>query len=321
MSFRPSTGDRVRHWTQQHRPSRRTMSRAGVIACLALGALGGVNAIATSCAPDHTVTVDQLDTTLNRGTSVSGFADAYVNVYLTTTSASALTAFTGARITPTAVPVSVIKTAPWSVTRQPSGFANVDYWSVIIGAFVKPISKAPELRFYQVPVAVVQGNPRITTAPAIVNGPDIGYDIDLNYPSQVSQDSDAYKTVADFLDTWLKGTASHPASGDISRYSISPQIRPFDHAPFTKIGIDSINAQADIPAAAQNGFTTKILVTAEGSINDKSNQTLTYPLVLVRQSDKWFISDIDPAPQIAGRIAKPTETTQPPSSTSTNAPG
>lgn len=297
------------------------MARSGVIACLVLGALGGVNTIATSCAPDHTVTVGQLDMTLNRGTSVGGFADAYVNVYLTTTSASALTAFTGARISPTAVPVNVIKTAPWSVTRQPSGFGNVDYWSVIIGAFVKPISRAPELRFYQVPVAVVQGNPRITAAPAIVNGPDIGYDVDLDYPSQVSQDSDAYHTVSAFLSTWLVGTASNPASGDISRYSISPQIRPFEKAPFTKIGIDSINGQTDIPADAQNGFTTKILVTAEGSINDKSNQTLTYPLVIVRQSDKWFISDINPAPQIAGRIAKPTETTQPPSSSSINAPG
>ncbi|UQX13543.1 conjugal transfer protein [Candidatus Mycobacterium methanotrophicum] len=308
MSFRPSTGDRLRHAWTQHHPDRQTLSRAAVLACLALGAIGGVGQIATSCSSEDVVNARQLDSTLNRATSVGGFADAYVNVFLAGRSATALAAFTSAQIKPSPVPVSVIKTAPWSVTRQSSGFANVDYWSVVIGAFVKPISKAPELRFYQVPVVVVQGLPRASTAPAFINGPDIGYDADLNYPSQVSQDSDAYSTVTAFLGTWLKGTAQHPASGDISRYSVSPQIQPFDNAPFTNVTVDSIDAQSDIPADAKNGFTTKILVTAEGSVDNKANQTLTYPLVMVRQSDKWFISDIDLTPQLGGRITKPTAT-------------
>jgi hypothetical protein len=289
----------------RHRPQRRTISRTAVVACLALGAYGGLNAIVSGCTATTAVTAGQLDATVNRSTVVGGFADAYINVFLSAPTGNALTAFTSTRITPSALPVTVIKTAPWSVTPQPSGYANVDYWSVVIGAFVKPTAKAPELRFYQVPVAVVQGAPRAASAPAVVNGPDVGFDTDLDYPAQISVDTDAHQTVADFLSTWLT------ASGDISRYSVSPRIRPFPDAPFTDITVQSISAETNIPADAGNGFTTNILVTAEGTSNDSTQQTVNYPLVIVRQSDKWFISDIDLAPRLAGRIAKPTATPTP----------
>ncbi|BEL42063.1 conjugal transfer protein [Mycobacteroides abscessus] len=318
MNFRPSPTARARSWWSDHKPDRRTLSRAAVLASLGLGVLGGLNTVASSCAPHDTVTTDQLNDTVNRATAVKGFADAFINVFLAGKSAGTLTAFTDAPITASAIPVTVIKTAPWSAKPQPSGYANVNYWSVVIGAFVKPISAAPELRFYQVPVAVVEGTLRVTAAPAFVNGPDLGYDIELDYPAEVSNNTDLYNTAADFLNTWLVGTAAHPASGDINRYSIADHIQPFDRAPFTGITIDAINAQKDIPANAQNGYSTKILVTAEGAADDKTNQTITYPLTVIRQSDKWFISDIDLAPQLAGRITKPTETAQP--STTTTQP-
>lgn len=311
MNFRPSTRDRIRHAWTQYRPSRQTLARSGVAACLALGAIGGAGQIAAFFTSEDTITASQADADFNRGTAVGGFADTYVDVFLAGGSATALAAFTSADITPSPVPVSVIKSIPYSVARQPSGYANVESWSVVIGALVKPSAKAPELQFYQVPVAVVQGTPRATTAPAFVNGPDIGFDADLDYPSQVSQDSPAYSTVADFLDAWLKSTPQQPAGGDISRYSISPNIRPFNPAPFTSVTVDSINAHNDIPADAKNGFTTKILVTAHGSTKGRANETLTYPLAIVRQSDKWFISDIDLTPQLGGRITKATPTSTP----------
>lgn len=309
MSFRPSPAARARAAWTRYRPDRRTVSRAAVMACLGLGAYGGLAEIAASCTPNLTVTAPQLDSTINRSVAVEGFADAYVNVFLAgNTNPVALAAFTGADISASALPVTVIKTAPWSAKSVPSGFDNVDYWSVVIGAFIKPVTKAPELRFYQVPVAVVLGSPRATSAPAVINGPDLGFDIRLAYPSQVSAGTDAYQTVADFLATWLKGTADHPASGDISRYSTSSVIKPFTNAPCTAISVQSIHAATDIPANAANGFTTKILVTANGTVDDSTEQTLTYPLTLTRQSNKWFISDIDLAPQLSGHITKATPT-------------
>ncbi|GAB4903923.1 MULTISPECIES: conjugal transfer protein [Mycobacterium] len=318
MSFRPSPRARARAAWTRYRPDRRTVSRATVLACLALGAYGGMNAAATSCSPQAAVTPTQLDATINRSTAVEGFADAYVNVFLAgnTNNPAALAAFTGADITASALPVTVIKTAPWSATPQPSGFNNVDYWSVVVGAFVKPVAKAPELRFYQVPVAVILGAPRATSAPAIINGPDLGYDIRLAYPAQITPGGDAYQTIADFLTTWLTATRDHPASGDISRYSTSPSIKPFEHAPFTTISVQSIFAATDIPANASNGTTTRILVTAKGKADDRTEQTLTYPLTLTRQSNKWFISDIDLAPKLSGHITKATPTQATPTTTS-----
>ena len=60
MSFRPSTRDRARDIWSRHRPEPRTLSRAVVLGCLGLGALGGVNAIATSCSPHSTVSAAQV---------------------------------------------------------------------------------------------------------------------------------------------------------------------------------------------------------------------------------------------------------------------
>ncbi|EUA65439.1 hypothetical protein I553_10736 [Mycobacterium xenopi 4042] len=150
----------------------------------------------------------------------------------------------------------------WSATPQPSGFNNVDYWSVVVGAFVKPVAKAPELRFYQVPVAVILGAPRATSArPSSTPRPRLRHPPGL--PAQITPGGDAYQTIADFLTTWLTATRDHPASGDISRYSTSPSIKPFEHAPFTTISVQSIFAATDIPANASNGTTTRILVTAK----------------------------------------------------------
>lgn len=321
MSFRPSATARARDAWTRHRPNRRAVSRAAVMACLGLGAYGGIAAIGAGCSPTIAVTATQLDGAINRSAAVEGFADAYINVFLAgTTNQATLATFTGADIATSALPVSVIKTAPWSATHLSSGFDNVDYWSVVIGAFVKPTAKAPELRFYQVPVAVVLGSPRATSAPAFINGPDLGFDIHLAYRAQVSAGTDAYQTIADFLTTWLKGTIDHPGSGDITRYSTSPLIKPFPNAPFTAVAVESIHAAADIPANATNGFSTKILVTAEGKSDDSTQQTLTYPLTLTRQSNKWFISDIDLAPQLAGHITKatPALTTAPTTTTTAN---
>lgn len=280
-----------------------------MLGCLGLGALGGANAIATSCSPHSTVSAAQVADLINRGEAVSGFADACVRTLLTANSAGAMTECTSARINPSALPTMVLATNTWSTKPEPSGFSNVDYYSVVIGAFVKPLASAPELRFYQVPVAVVNGLPRATAAPALINGPDVGFDIELDYPTQVSTDSDVHKTVADFLTAWLTGTITNPGSGDIGRYNISQQIRRFENAPFATVAIQTMNAQTNIPSTAKNGFTTRILVTAKGIGNDSTEQTLTFPLTIVRQSDKWFVADIDLAPHLAGRISKPTPNT------------
>ncbi|EUA17295.1 hypothetical protein I552_0496 [Mycobacterium xenopi 3993] len=80
--------------------------------------------------------------------------------------------------------------------------------------------------------------------------------------------------------------------------------------------MQSIFAATDIPANASNGTTTRILVTAKGKADDRTEQTLTYPLTLTRQSNKWFISDIDLAPKLSGHITKATPTQATPTTTS-----
>jgi hypothetical protein len=186
VSFRPSAAARIRDTWTRRRPHQRTIKRTATVLCLALGVYGGLSAVAAACSHDSAVSAEQLVATVNRAAAVDGFADAFVTTYLSGGGADALADYTGARIEPSPVPVTIIKTTPWSTQRQSSGFGNVDYWSVVIGAFVKPVSQQPQLWFYQVPVTVVGGTLRAVTAPSLVNGPGPGYDTETAYPSQVS---------------------------------------------------------------------------------------------------------------------------------------
>ena len=304
MSFRPSAAARIRDTWTRRRPHQRTIKRTATVLCLALGVYGGLSAVAAACGHDSAVSAEQLAATVNRAAAVDGFADAFVTTYLSGAGAAALADYTGARIEPSPVPVTIIKTTPWSTQRQGSGFGNVDYWSVVIGAFVKPVSQPPQLWFYQVPVTVVGGTLRAVTAPSLVNGPGPGYDTETAYPSQVSDGSQLFDTASGFLTSWLTG------SGDLTRYSSSPAIRAFPTAPFTQVTITSISADTAIPnTTPADGYTAHILVTATAQDNDMTALTMTYPLAISFREGKWFITDLDLTPKLAGRITAPTATT------------
>lgn len=301
MSFRPTATDTIRRaWTRRH-THRRTAQRALTATCLALGAFGGISAGAAACSPNTAVTADQLTATVNRAVVVDGFADAFINAYLsgpTGPTPLPLTEFTSVPIDPPPVPLTVIKTGSWSAAPADSGYANIDYWSVVIGAFVKPLGEAPQLWFYQVPVAVVDGAPRIPSAPAFLNGPPPGYDPELAYPAAVATNSDAHHTVAGFLDSWLAG------AGDISRYSTAETIAAFTDTPFTRITVTEVKATNEIPATPDDGFNTQILATATAHDGDRIAQTLTYPLTISYRTNKWFITDIDLAPKLGTQLNK-----------------
>lgn len=303
VSFRPTAADTIRRaWTRRH-THRRSAQRALTVTCLALGAFGGISAGAAACSPDTAVHTDRLAATVNRAVVVDGFADAFINAYLSGAAGPTplpLTEFTSVPIDPPPVPLTVIKTGAWSTQPADSGYANIDYWSVVIGAFVKPLGKAPQLWFYQVPVAVVDGAPRIPAAPAFLNGPPPGYDPELAYPAAVATNSDAHQAIAGFLDSWLAG------AGDISRYSTAETIAAFTDTPFTRITVSEIKAATEIPAAPADGFKTQILATVIGHDGDRIAQTLTYPLTVSYRTNKWFITDIDLAPRLGARLNEST---------------
>ncbi len=299
MSFRPTAADTIRRaWTRRH-THRRTAQRALTVTCLALGAFGGISAGVAACSRETAVHADRLAATVNRAVVVDGFADAFINAYLSGATGPTplpLTAFTSVPIDPPPVPVTVIKTGAWSTQPAESGYANIDYWSVVIGAFVKPLGKAPQLWFYQVPIAVVDGAPRIPAAPAFLNGPPPGYDPELAYPADVATPSEAHHTIAGFLDSWLAGT------GDINRYSTAETIAAFTDTPFSRITVTTVKAATEIPAIAEDGFSTQILATAIAHDGDRTAQTLTYPLTISYRTNKWFITDIDLAPKLGARL-------------------
>jgi hypothetical protein len=282
----------------------RTLQRAAVVGCLGLGAVGGINAVASGCSTDSAITAEQLAATINRAAAVDGFAQAYLVTYLSGAgSTGALAAYTSAPVDSSPVPVAVIATAPWSHARTESGFGNVDYWSVVIGAFVKPVGRPPQLRHYQVPVAVVDGQPRAVSAPALVNGPGAGFDAEPGYPEQLSAaGNDFADTVSGFMAAWLAG------AGDLQRYSSSPEIRAFTPAPFARVAVSQIAADTALPVAPADGFTAGILVTVTAQDSDTAATTLSYPLTVAARGGKWFITGIDLAPRLSGRIAPVTAT-------------
>ncbi|EUA33080.1 hypothetical protein I553_3861 [Mycobacterium xenopi 4042] len=193
-------------------------------------------------------------------------------------------------ITASALPVTVIKTAPWSATRNPAASTT----STTGPSSWKPSStRRQSTRTALLPsaVAVILGA-QDHQCPAIINGPDLGYDIRLAYPAQITPGGDAYQTIADFLTTWLTATRDHPAAAisaataphrqsNRSNTRLSPRFRCNQFSP----------RQISLPTPAtepnQNPRHRK------RKADDRTEQTLTYPLTLTRQSNKWFISDID----------------------------
>jgi len=291
----------------RRQPRLRTVQKAGTVTCLALGAFAGITTITSSCSPDAAVSGAQMSSMINRASAVDGFADAFLNVYLSGAGSEALADYTSVHIDPSPVPVAVVTSAPWSTQHADSGFGNVDLWSVIVGAFVKPVGRPPQVRHYQVPVAVIDGTLRAVSAPALVNGPALGFDPELAYPQQLGVGNDLYDTVAGFLSSWLTGSA------DLQRYSASATIRPFTPAPFTQVSVSSVGADTAIPIVPGEGFTARILVTAAAQDSDMASTVLSYPLTVAFRGSKWFITDIDLTPKLGGRIspATPSPTPEP----------
>lgn len=309
MSFRPTPVSRVRQEWARRQPRLRTVQRATTVTCLALGTFAGINTIASSCSSTAAVSATQVSTTINRASAVDGFADAFVNVYLSGAGSEALSNYTSVHVDPSPVPVVVLKSAPWSTQHADSGFGNIDLWSVVVGAFVKPVGRAPQIRHYQVPVAVIDGTLRAVSAPALVNGPTLGFDPELAYPQQLGAGNDLYDTVAGFLSAWLTG------GGDLQRYSASPNIHPFSPAPFTQVAVSSIAAGSAIPVVPAEDYTARILVNTTAQDADMATTVLSYPLTVSFRGGKWFITDIDLTPKLGGRItpvtASPTPETTP----------
>ncbi len=298
----------MRHQWARRQPHLRTVQRAATVVCLALGAFAGINTVLSGCGADSAVSAEQVSATVNRAAAVDGFADAFLNVYLSGAGAQALAAYTSVPIDASPVPVTVIRSAPWSVVRTDSGFANIDSWSVVVGVFVKPVGRVPQIRHYQVPVVVINGALRAVTAPALINGPGPGFDPELAYPHQLGAGNDLYATVDGFLSAWLAG------GGDLQRYSAAADIRPFPSAPFSRVELGSVGADAAIPAVPADGFTARILVGAAAQDSDMAASSLTYPLTVRFQGGTWFITGIDLAPKIGARftpVGAP-ETTSPP---------
>ena len=50
--------------------------------CLALGAFAGINTFVAGCGADSAVSAEQVSATIHRAAAVDGFADAFLNVYL-----------------------------------------------------------------------------------------------------------------------------------------------------------------------------------------------------------------------------------------------
>jgi hypothetical protein len=177
----------------------------------------------------------------------------------------------------------------------------------VVGVFVKPVGRVPQIRHYQVPVVVINGALRAVTAPALINGPGPGFDPELDYPQQLGAGNDLHATVAGFLSAWLAG------GGDLQRYSAAADIRPFSSAPFSRVEVSSVGADSAIPAAPADGFTARILVTATARDSDMASAALTYPLTVRFQGGKWFVTGIDLTPKIGARItpAGASETTSP----------
>jgi len=292
-----------------HHPTLRTVKRAATVTCLVLGGFAGVNTVLSACSAESAVTAPDLAAVINRASAVDGFADAFLTVYLSGAGSEELADYTSATIDPSPVPAIVVKTAVWSTQPVPSGFANIDYWSVVVGAFVKPAGQPPQIRHYQLPVAVINGTLRAVSAPALINGPDLGFDPELAYPHQLGAGNELYDTVAGFLTAWLAGGA------ELQRYSASPAVRPFTPAPFSTVQVTSISAEAAIPAAPAPGFIARILVNATARDAGPASSDLTYPLTVSFQGGKWFIAEVDLTPKLAGRItpaASASPTTAPP---------
>lgn len=295
-----------RTWQSRLSASSSTGKRIGHYAVTVLAVLGGLNMLwQWLIAPSPDVITPARDI-VNQSAVVSSFAQDYVAVWLTATTADAgsLTQFISVQPSDLKLPSTpaVVIGAPTvvAVTYQGPAGANrdSDVYSVTVGVTERPYESAPSMRaVYRVAVLWSRYGPRAVTLPFRVAGPGSGADLPTAYPTTLGPSDPAYAVTAGFINAYLT------TAGGVDRYVTADSHLVGLGGVYQSATVGTVTATAPPPATPVEGQTVRVLAAVTAVSSQYAPVQLVYPLTLRGVAGRWSIAAIDPAPALSGNDA------------------
>jgi hypothetical protein len=242
--------------------------------------------------------------TVNEHDQIGGFASDFVELWLTSTDATAsgFASFIDMKVAGPP-PKRDVAAATEARGRQAAVIyratvGEVDVYAVTVTVMERQIPTAVARRkFYRMPVTVWHQQPRIVGWPVPVNGPGPGVQVKLDYPSTLEQSAPLYRVLAEFTDTYLTKTTG------MDRYALPGTVSPVGG--YTKGQLVSVQLSEEPLQEAPAGYTIRALLRVLAKTSQQVPVPMTLPVTLENSNGTWMISSIDLSPMVADESPQP----------------
>lgn len=294
----PSDGDlQVGHGWSAGSHWATTAVRTSIWIAVACGPIALVGVLVGGSSTPQVVQTAGVDGVAGERAAVGEFAERYVTTWVETDNDNLGRLKTYVQLPdtlswPTEAGASASAAQVSGIAQQPTGL-----WSVTIGADVKPSgAERGKRRYFQVAIRYDDGAMVAAGLPAPVPAPRTAEPPDTAYGTELSLDTPAGETIADFLNAMLAGR------GDISRYaSPGSGLQALSSAPYRGVDLQYIESDVDLmgdTSRPDDGDEAEVLVTAKAKTEDGSATPVQYALTLRSRDGRWEVASLGQTPQI-----------------------
>jgi len=192
-------------------------------------------------------------------------------------------------------PAVLVSSPAVSAVTLVSDNDTTQHWSVVITVAERPFEAAtPHTTYYRLPVLYTRYAVRASALPARINGPGVGADAALGYPSALAAASPAFVTINGFLTSFLTS-----ATG-LERY-VTPDSGLVAAADYRSVQVTKLVANHSAPddTAPAEGTTLHVLATVNAVTAQFAPVQLDYPIALKVTAGRWSVTGLDYAPLLA----------------------
>jgi len=192
-------------------------------------------------------------------------------------------------------PAVIVSSPAVSAVTLVSDNDTTQQWSVVITVAERPFEAAtPHTAYYRLPVIYTRYGVRASALPARINGPGVGADAPLGYPSALADTSPAFATISGFMTSFLT------AAGGLERY-VTPDSALLTAADYRSAQVSKLLANHSAPdnSVPAEGTTLHVLATVNAITAQFAPVQLDYPIALKVIGGRWCVCGLDYAPLLA----------------------